>query len=85
MYLDSKFSGCVCVCTYARVPGVLSSCLLCFYERMGSERAADVEALTFLVAAAWARVKRHPAPESSASASTCTDSPARTLLPQVAG
>lgn len=31
-----------------------------FYERRGSERAADVEALTFMVAKAWAGVKRIP-------------------------
>lgn len=35
------------------------------YQRKGSERAADVEALTFMVAKAWARVKRHPTPSPS--------------------
>lgn len=73
VYLNTKFSVCVCVCTRAPVPWgplILPSLL---YERRGSERAADVEALTFLVAAARARVQRHPGPESSTSASTCTD------------
>lgn len=59
------------VCAHVHsFPLILPSLL---YERRGSERAADVEALTFLVAVARARVKRHPAHESSASTSTCTD------------
>lgn len=42
----------VCVCTCMHSPGSspLPRCPL--YERIGSERAADVEALTFMVAKA---------------------------------
>lgn len=71
--LNTKCSVCICVCTRAPIPQGPLILPPLLYERRGSERAADVEALTFLVAAARARVKRHPAPESSTSASTCTD------------
>lgn len=59
-------------CTCASIPWgpLIFPALL--YERSGSERPADVEALTFLVAAARAGVKRHPAPQSGTSASART-------------
>lgn len=73
MYLNTKCIVCVCVCPRAPVSrgSLISPPLL--YERRGSEKAADVEAVTFLVAAGRARVKKHPAPERSPSGSTCTD------------
>lgn len=68
MYLDIKVDLCVClyvyvcVCARASIPRGPLLFPASLYERRGSERAADVEALTFMVAKAWARVKRHPPP-----------------------
>lgn len=60
MYLDIKVDLRVCVCARASIPQGPLLFPAFFYERRGSERAADVEALTFMVAKAWARVKRYP-------------------------
>lgn len=48
------------VCAYARASIPWGRLLFpaLFYERSGSERGADVEALTFMVAEARFRVKR---------------------------
>lgn len=77
VYLSIKVCVHACVRTYVRTRASIPRGPLIFpallYERSGSERAADVEALTFLVAAARARVKRHPAPQSTTSASAHTD------------
>lgn len=61
MYLDIKVDACVymCVCARASIPQGPLLFPASLYERRGSERAADVEALTFMVAKARARVKRH--------------------------
>lgn len=77
---------CVCVCTRASIPRgpLIFPALL--YERSSSERAADVGALTFLVAAARAGVERHPAPSKQRLGARTHGSPSlreRTLPPQV--
>lgn len=89
MYITEQVCGqglqvyCVCVCAHtlmhvcASVPRgpLIFPALL--YERSSSERPPDVEAMTFLVAAAsggsGSGVKRQTAPQSSTSASTRTD------------
>lgn len=59
------FEGCtqtlklICVCACASTPQGPLLFPASFHKRTDSERAADVEALTFMVAKARARVKRH--------------------------
>lgn len=52
MYLDIKVGLCVYMCVRARASTPQGPLLFpaSLYERRGSERAADVEALTFMVA-----------------------------------
>lgn len=85
MYITEQVCGqglqvyrvCLCVRSHSRTCASIPRGPLIFpallYERSSSERPADVEALTFLVAAARAGVKRQTAPQSSTSVSTCAD------------
>lgn len=57
VYLDIKVDLCVCACASTPQSPLLFPAS--FHKRTDSERAADVEALTFMVAKAQARVKRH--------------------------
>lgn len=83
VYLDIEVDLRVCgVCLHVHpLPRVLSFSLLSFYERRGSERAADVEALTFMVAKAWAGVKRHPSLPTAPQNSSTHTLDTHTLLP----
>ena len=72
---------CVCVCARATIPQGPLLFPASFYKRRDSERAADVEALTFMVAKAQTGVKRHaesPSHSSPLKASSPTSPPVHT-------
>lgn len=79
---------CVCVCARASIPQGPLLFPASFYKRRDSERAADVEALTFMVAKAQARVKRHaasPTPQSLKAAAPCPPACTHTHCATLAG